>query len=44
MEEECMYLLKAQVILDSGRRIEDQGICRDNQNKAIQRLQTGRCR
>jgi hypothetical protein len=44
MEGECMYLLKAQVILDSGGSIEDQGICCDNQHKAIQRLQTGRWR
>lgn len=42
MYEKCIYLLKAQVILDSRGSIEDQGICCDNQYKAVQCLQTGR--
>lgn len=42
MKEKCIYLLEAQVVLDSRGSVEDQGVCCDNQDKAIQRLQKGR--
>lgn len=42
-KEQGTYLLKAQVVLDSRGSVEDQGVRCDNQDKAVQRLQTGRC-